>query len=145
MPQFDEDSYVALLAKLINENRFVQNNPPDLIPQVVLPLLHPTAIRRHPRVQEGRIAKHVLEALTPYSKATGGPLDIQVHEFAEGRPNIVVRRPFVGAVYGRLAGHGTCEQVRYTLRWRSGARALIRWLPHGRRSGEPGWVGVRPI
>lgn len=73
MPQFDEDSYVALLAKLIDENRFVQNNPPDLIPQ------------------EGRIAKHVLEALTPYSKATGGPLDIQVHEFAEGRPNIVVR------------------------------------------------------
>ncbi|KAL0834163.1 hypothetical protein Bca101_086052 [Brassica carinata] len=50
----NKDSFVSLLSKLIGESKFVQNNPPELIPQ------------------EDRIVNHVLDSLRPYSTETGG-------------------------------------------------------------------------
>nr|ABD65618.1 acetylornithine deacetylase, putative [Brassica oleracea] len=49
----NKDSFVSLLSKLIGESKFVQNNPPELIPQ------------------EDRIVNHVLDSLRPYSTETG--------------------------------------------------------------------------
>ncbi|KAA0038588.1 acetylornithine deacetylase-like [Cucumis melo var. makuwa] len=47
--ELQKDSYISLLSKLIGESEFVQNNPPDLIPQ------------------EDRVGKHVLDVLNPYN------------------------------------------------------------------------------
>ncbi|KAK9144498.1 hypothetical protein Sjap_004401 [Stephania japonica] len=72
----DKGSYVALLSKLIGEAKFVQNNPPDLIPQ------------------EDRVGKHVLDVLLPYSTSSGGgPLVLKHISYAEGRGNIIVEYP----------------------------------------------------
>jgi len=79
----DKDSYVSLLSKLIGESKFVQNNPPELIPQ------------------EDLIVKHVLDSLRPYSTETGGgPLVINHVAYHSGRGNIIVEYP--GSVPGKI-------------------------------------------
>ncbi|KAH9769604.1 Acetylornithine deacetylase [Citrus sinensis] len=72
----NKDSYVNLLSKLIGESRYVQNNPPELIPQ------------------EDRVVKHVLDALLPLSTKTGGgPLVINHITYFTGRGNLIVEYP----------------------------------------------------
>ncbi|VVB12689.1 unnamed protein product [Arabis nemorensis] len=79
----DKDSFVSLLSKLIGESKFVQNNPPELIPQ------------------EDLIVKHVLDSLRPYSTETGGgPLLINHVAYHKGRGNLIVEYP--GSVPGKI-------------------------------------------
>ncbi|XP_031502054.1 acetylornithine deacetylase [Nymphaea colorata] len=78
----DGDSFVALLSKLIGESRYVQNNPPELVPQ------------------EDRVVRHLLDALAPYSKEQGGPLLLNHASFVEGRGNLIVEYP--GTVPGKV-------------------------------------------
>ena len=59
----DSEAYVSLLALLISEARYVQNNQRQgLIPQ------------------ESRIAAHLLSVLSPHSAENGGPLIIETLE-----------------------------------------------------------------
>ncbi|PKI57137.1 hypothetical protein CRG98_022427 [Punica granatum] len=81
--ELDKQSFTALLSKLIGESKFVQNNPPDLIPE------------------EDRIAKHVLDSLLPFSTTTGGgPLVLRHVSFFENRGNVIVEYP--GSVPGKI-------------------------------------------
>lgn len=78
----DEESFVALLSKVIGESRYVQNNPPELVPQ------------------EDRVVRHLLDALAPYSTEQGGPLLLNHASFVEGRGNLIVEYP--GTVPGKV-------------------------------------------
>lgn len=72
----DRDFYVELLGKLIGESVHVQNNPRQgLVPQ------------------ESKIAKHVLDVLSPLSTDNGGVLQIDVLEYVVGRPNVKITYP----------------------------------------------------
>lgn len=72
----DKESFVTLLRKLIGESKFVQNNPPELIPE------------------EDRIVRHVLDMLLPCSTTTGGgPLVINHATYKPGRGNLIVEYP----------------------------------------------------
>ncbi|XP_072962035.1 acetylornithine deacetylase-like [Typha angustifolia] len=78
--ELDRDSYIPLLAKLIGEAKYVQNNPDDkedpLIPE------------------EDLVARHVVEALLPVSTDTnGGPLVVSTVSYAKGRSNVIVEYP----------------------------------------------------
>lgn len=85
--EMNEDRFLGILEKLIGESKWLQNNPPELVPT------------------EDRAARHVLAALEPYSEENGGPLRIEQVTFVEGRSNIMVEYPgtdgrvvsFVGA------------------------------------------------
>ncbi|CAH8392525.1 unnamed protein product [Eruca vesicaria subsp. sativa] len=79
----NKDSFVSLLSKLIGESKFVQNNPPELIPQ------------------EDRIVNHVRDSLRPYStESGGGPLVINHVAYHSGRGNLIVEYP--GSVPGKI-------------------------------------------
>ncbi|KAI5642011.1 hypothetical protein M9H77_00208 [Catharanthus roseus] len=72
----DQESFVTLLSKLIGESQYVQNNPPDLIPE------------------EDRVVNHVLEVLQPLSTENGGPLIIQhIHYKYKNRGHLIVEYP----------------------------------------------------
>lgn len=72
----NKDAFVTLLSKLIGESKYVQNNPPDLIPE------------------EDRIVRHVLDVLRPFSTATGGgPLVINHVAYKPNRGNLIVEYP----------------------------------------------------
>ncbi|KAK4728336.1 hypothetical protein R3W88_021324 [Solanum pinnatisectum] len=72
----NKDSFVTLLGKLIGESKYVQNNPPELIPE------------------EDRIVNHVLDTLLPYSTTTGGgPLIINHVTYKPNRGNLIVEYP----------------------------------------------------
>ncbi|XP_022852934.1 acetylornithine deacetylase isoform X2 [Olea europaea var. sylvestris] len=72
----NKDSFINLLSKLIGESKYVQNNPPELIPE------------------EDRIVRHVLDALLPYSTITGGgPLIINHVTYKPNRGNLIVEYP----------------------------------------------------
>ncbi|KAL3619400.1 hypothetical protein CASFOL_036970 [Castilleja foliolosa] len=71
----NKDSFVSLLSKLIGESKHVQNNPPDLIPE------------------EDRIVRHVLDVLSPFSSANGGPLLINHIAYKPNRGNLIVEYP----------------------------------------------------
>ncbi|KAK4400452.1 Acetylornithine deacetylase [Sesamum angolense] len=72
----NKDAFVTLLSKLIGESKYVQNNPPDLIPE------------------EDRIVRHVLDVLRPFSTATGGgPLVINHVAYKPSRGNLIVEYP----------------------------------------------------
>ncbi|KAK4364619.1 hypothetical protein RND71_015977 [Anisodus tanguticus] len=72
----NKDSFITLLGKLIGESKYVQNNPPELIPE------------------EDRIVNHVLETLLPYSTTTGGgPLVINHVTYKPKRGNLIVDYP----------------------------------------------------
>lgn len=84
------DSFVPLLSKLIGESKFVQNNPPDLIPE------------------EDRVIKHVLDALLPFSTKTGGgPLLLNHVTYFPGRGNLIVEYP--GTVPGKVLSFVGCH------------------------------------
>nr|DAD18121.1 TPA_asm: hypothetical protein HUJ06_019584 [Nelumbo nucifera] len=99
--QLDKDSFVSLLSKLIGEAKYVQNNPPELIPE------------------EDRVVRHVLDALLPYSTTTGGgPLIVNHVTYVKGRGNIIVEYPgtvpdfdpFSLSIDGdKLRGRGTTD------------------------------------
>ncbi|KZV53276.1 acetylornithine deacetylase [Dorcoceras hygrometricum] len=72
----NKDSFVGLLGKLIGESKYVQNNPPELIPE------------------EDRIVRHVLDVLRPFSTATGGgPLVLNHVTYKPNRGNLIVEYP----------------------------------------------------
>jgi acetylornithine deacetylase len=72
----NKDNYVTLLSKLIGESKYVQNNPPELIPE------------------EDRIVRHVLDVLLPYSTTTGGgPLIVNHVTYLQNRGNLIVEYP----------------------------------------------------
>ncbi|XAR54818.1 Acetylornithine deacetylase [Bertholletia excelsa] len=72
----NKDSFVTFLSKLIGESKFVQNNPPELIPE------------------EDRIVRHVLDVLLPFSTATGGgPLIVNHVAYHPKRGNLIVEYP----------------------------------------------------
>lgn len=73
--ELNSESFVTLLGKLIGESKYVQNDPPDLVPE------------------EDRVCKHVLEVLRPYSVENGGPLIVQHISYVQGRGNIIVEYP----------------------------------------------------
>lgn len=72
----NRDTFVPLLSKLIGESKYVQNNPPELIPE------------------EDRIVNHVLDVLLPYSTTTGGgPLIVNHVTYLPKRGNLIVEYP----------------------------------------------------
>ncbi|XP_073283607.1 acetylornithine deacetylase [Primulina huaijiensis] len=72
----NKDSFVTLLGKLIGESKYVQNNPPELIPE------------------EDRIVRHVLDVLRPFSTANGGgPLVLNHVTYKPNRGNLIVEYP----------------------------------------------------
>lgn len=88
--ELNRDAFVTLLSKLIGESKYVQNNPPDLIPQ------------------EDRVANHVLDVLLPYSTTTGGGQLIVNHiTYFQNRGNIIVEYP--GTVPGKVLSFVGCH------------------------------------
>lgn len=87
--EMDTESFVSLLRKIIGESKYVQNNPPDLVPE------------------EDRVGRHVLEALQPYGTENGGPLIIQHVSYLKGRGNIIVEYP--GTVDGKIVSFVGCH------------------------------------
>lgn len=74
--EMNEDNFMQILTKLISEAENLQNNPQqNLIPQETL------------------AARHVLDALLPYSTEHGGPLEVQLVEFVSGRGNVIIKYP----------------------------------------------------
>jgi len=71
----DQEAFVNLLRKLISESEHVQNNPGQLVPE------------------EGRIAKHVVDELRPFSTEAGGPLKVELLEYVKNRPNVKITYP----------------------------------------------------
>ncbi|CAK7356158.1 unnamed protein product [Dovyalis caffra] len=78
----NKDSFVNLLTNLIGESKYVQNNPPELIPE------------------EDRIVKHVLNSLLPYSTTRGGPLIVNHVSYFPHRGNLIVEYP--GTEQGKI-------------------------------------------
>ncbi|KAL8104134.1 acetylornithine deacetylase [Apium graveolens] len=69
-------NFVSLLRKLIGESKYVQNNPPELVPE------------------EDRIVNHVVETLLPFSTTTGGgPLIVNHVTYVPKRGNLIVEYP----------------------------------------------------
>ncbi|KAJ4950490.1 hypothetical protein NE237_027322 [Protea cynaroides] len=90
LDQLNKDSFVSLLSKLIGESKYVQNNPPELIPG------------------EDRVARHVLDVLLPYSTTTGGgPLIVNHVTYVQGRGNVIVEYP--GTVPGKVLSFVGCH------------------------------------
>ncbi|KAI5327640.1 hypothetical protein L3X38_027036 [Prunus dulcis] len=86
----NKDSFISLLSKLIGESKYLQNNPPELIPQ------------------EDRVVKHVLDSLLPLSTTTGGgPLVINHVTYFPGRGNVIVEYP--GTVPGKILSFVGCH------------------------------------
>lgn len=83
----NKERFVALLGKLIGESKYVQNNPPELIPE------------------EDRVVKHVLDSLLPFSTTTGGgPLVINHVTYKPNRGNLIVEYP--GTQPGKVLSSG---------------------------------------
>ncbi|XP_065897167.1 uncharacterized protein [Dysidea avara] len=69
---FNEERYVKLLANLIGETKYLQDNPPKFVPE------------------ENRAVKHLLDALQPYTKEKGGLLKVDHVTYVEGRGNLMI-------------------------------------------------------
>ena len=88
--ELNRESFVSLLGKLIGESKFLQNNPPELIPQ------------------EDRVVAHVLDSLRPFSTTSGGgPLVISHVTYFPGRGNVVVEYP--GTEPGKILSFVGCH------------------------------------
>ena len=68
-------NFLELLEKLIGETKWLQNRPPELIPE------------------EDRAGGHIIAALTPYTVENGGTLILRRIGFTTGRGNIIVEYP----------------------------------------------------
>jgi len=64
---------VGLLKELIGETKYLQNRPPDLIPQ------------------EDLATKHILERLKPYTIENGGVLQVKHIHYVENRGNLIIK------------------------------------------------------
>ena len=73
--ELNEERYVTLLTKLIGEVEQLQNNPPALVPK------------------EDLAARHVMDALKPYTEESGGPLKLEHITYVEGRGNLIITYP----------------------------------------------------
>ncbi|KAG7036186.1 Acetylornithine deacetylase [Cucurbita argyrosperma subsp. argyrosperma] len=73
--ELEKGSYISLLSDLISESQYVQNNPPDLVPQ------------------EDLVGAHVRGVLDPYSTENGGPLIIKQVNYTPGRGHLIIRYP----------------------------------------------------
>lgn len=69
----EADEYVQLLGLLVGQAEAIQNYPPEFVPE------------------ERKVVRHLLEVLRPYSRAQGGPLQVDVVSFAPGRENLIIR------------------------------------------------------
>ncbi|CAM6125900.1 unnamed protein product [Calypogeia fissa] len=76
--ELDGGKFVDLLGKLIGENKFLQNNPQELIPK------------------EDRAVRHVLDVLEPLGTDHGGPLILKHVTYVEGRGNLIIEYPGTG-------------------------------------------------
>ena len=73
--ELEKGSYISLLSDLISESQYVQNNPPDLVPQ------------------EDLVGAHVRGVLDPYSTENGGTLIIKQVNYTPGRGHLIIRYP----------------------------------------------------
>lgn len=88
--ELNKESYVNLLTKLIGETKYLQNNPPELIPE------------------EDRVVNHLLQILSPLSTATGGgPLIINHATYYPKRGNLIVEYP--GTQPGKVVSFVGCH------------------------------------
>ncbi|KAK2426287.1 acetylornithine deacetylase [Trifolium repens] len=86
----ERDSFVSLLSNLMSESKYLQNNPPELIPE------------------EDRVVNHVLNSLLSLSTATGGgPLILNHVTYFPGRGNLIVEYP--GSVPGKIFSFVGCH------------------------------------
>jgi acetylornithine deacetylase len=86
----ERDSFVSLLSNLMSESKYLQNNPPELIPE------------------EGRVVKHVLNSLLSLSTTTGGgPLILNHVTYCPGRGNLIIEYP--GTVPGKILSFVGCH------------------------------------
>eukprot|EP00124_Ichthyophonus_hoferi_P002888 Ihof_evm2s220 gene=Ihof_evmTU2s220 len=70
----DQEEYVALLSKMIGESRYVQNSPPQFVPE------------------ETRVARHVMKLLEEYTQPKG-PLIVELIEYHKNRGNLIIQYP----------------------------------------------------
>uniref|UniRef100_A0A803L5Z3 Acetylornithine deacetylase n=1 Tax=Chenopodium quinoa TaxID=63459 RepID=A0A803L5Z3_CHEQI len=88
--ELNKESFVNLLTKLIGESKYLQNNPPELIPE------------------EDRVVNHLLEILSPLSTTTGGgPLIINHATYYPKRGNLIVEYP--GTEPGKVVSFVGCH------------------------------------
>ncbi|KMT11668.1 hypothetical protein BVRB_5g106060 [Beta vulgaris subsp. vulgaris] len=88
--ELNKESFVDLLTKLIGESKYLQNNPPELIPE------------------EDRVVNHLLEILSPLSTTTGGgPLIINHATYYPKRGNLIVEYP--GTQPGKVLSFVGCH------------------------------------
>eukprot|EP00904_Undaria_pinnatifida_P004372 jgi/Undpi1/13936/HiC_scaffold_9.g03587.m1 len=72
--EMNDDRFVALLTKLIDNVTTLQNNPSQgLVPK------------------EDDASDHVLELLKPYTVENGGPLEVERVHFTPGRGNVIIK------------------------------------------------------
>lgn len=119
MDALDEDAFLSLLTKLIGETRFLQNRPPEFLPE------------------EDRAGRHVVDVLSRYAGESGQIRIRRVH-YAEGRGNIIVEIPgsgpgVVSFVGSHLDGAGLP------------ASCLLASRPRRSRAREPRILGARPV
>lgn len=116
--RLDSDCFVSLLEKLIGETKFLQNKPPELVPE------------------EDRAGQHVLDRLLPLSEAHGGPLKVRQVHYAPKRGNIIVEYPGSGeGVVSFVGSHldgadpRDCVAARFAHRAAAAARAVVHANP----------------
>jgi len=86
---FNEERFLKLLANLIGETKYLQDNPPKFIPE---------ENRYHYMSQKSfqyivrlfRAVKHLVDVLQPYTKEKGGLLHVDHVTYVEGRGNLVI-------------------------------------------------------
>ncbi|CAM9371601.1 unnamed protein product [Ectocarpus sp. 4 AP-2014] len=77
--RIDEERFVGLLTKLIDNVTTLQNNPSqNMVPK------------------EDNASDHVLELLKPYTTENGGPLEVERVHFTPGRGNVIIKYPGTG-------------------------------------------------
>ncbi|CAO2819598.1 unnamed protein product [Amaranthus hypochondriacus] len=88
--ELNKESFVSLLTKLIGESKYLQNNPPELIPE------------------EDRVVNYLLDVLSPLSTTTGGgPLIINHATYYPKRGNLIVEYP--GTEPGKVVSFVGCH------------------------------------
>jgi len=74
--EMNEERFLLLLDKLINESIYLQNSPS----QGLIPI-------------EDKASNHVIELFKPYTKENGGVLEVERISFVEGRGNVIIKYP----------------------------------------------------
>jgi acetylornithine deacetylase len=118
---WDSDAFVALLGKLVGEAKHLQNGA-GVTPTEDRGAFLPASRARCSLTHARAAARHVLDALQPYSTAHGGPLIVRSVSYVEGRSNIIVELKGSDASAGAVSFVGMHLDVvpanpgaRYTL------------------------------